>query len=526
MLLKRSIASVLATSLLIGTLGFTVNADTLTVNYNSDTDENTATLQNIPVELEKTELYTVTLPKSVIMDGTGDTATFDYNVTVVGEISSVHYVRVIPLDGAKLQLDGGDLYKDLELTQTKRRWSAAEIGSTATTSGVMTVNELEPGKWTGNVQFRISLDDGGNWSAATCTSPAICTGYDSNDNGVLDADEILSVPITKGKALGHKFAENDDSFPIECDRCGKTVYAIRTPEQLTAFKDSVNSGTTYNGITVQLHNDIDMTGVTWDSGIGKYNQGLACKFDGNGYSIKNLKIERTNDTATKYDNDDFGIFAYVASNFTVVNLVLKNVQLTYIQPVTKNVARNIGVLIGNSSGSVTVRNCMLQNVKLTVNISESLGHAIGGLIGFAYKGTIVENVAIIGNIAVESTLNGQYGLSCVLGRMDSTNASEDLKVSNCYIDMPIASNTIAYVYSGAYTTYGVRLNAVNNIINSDTSNYTVASKYNTSESTIVHTLLTDAECKTQVAIDVLNTDNAGVWKLDLENINDGYPILS
>lgn len=187
--LKRVLSSLLVCSMFSTFAATSVSADVLTIDYDSTVAGSSAkSYQSVPVELEKAEVYSVTLPKSVVLDGTEDSTSLNYNVTASGEISSVHYVRVIPLAGSKLYNEDETVSLDLNVTLDKHRWDNTEIltssGSNATT-GVMSVDSIEPGKWTGKIRFLVTLDDGGDWIAATCTKPATCIGYDTNDDGVL-----------------------------------------------------------------------------------------------------------------------------------------------------------------------------------------------------------------------------------------------------------------------------------------------------------------------------------------------------
>lgn len=520
-MLKKIIAGVLAVGMLSSVGAVTAFADvtdTQVVNYDSSVNDSASTIQTVGVDLERAELYSVTLPKTIVMDGTNsDKSEFEYNIAVTGEISNQHYVRVIPMDGAKLTLDDESVAMDLNVAQAKRRWDATEVAASATTTGTMTVTDIMPGVWHGNVTFLVTLDDGGRWNAATCTSPATCTGYDSNDNGVIDTEEELSVPVTKGKALGHKFADNDDSFPIECERCGKMIYAIRTPAQLTAFKDNVNAGNKYNGATIELCNDINMTGITWQDGIGRYKtvsgsintRYFGGTFNGNGYTISNLKIDNSTETDTA--NTSIGLFG-VVSGATIKNLSVVDMKVTDTKGAT-----SIGGLIGEvgSNDSNVISNNVLKNVTVYSTTNAVLNTAV--VIAKNSGNTIVQNNAVIGAISLTANKNN----SCIGGVLGTPNYSgTKIQIKNNYIavEMSVAAGTCRSIYGDAV---GIA-QTVNNVVNTGVGDYTIGY----SASATAATKLTDDACKTQAAIDVLNTDNSGVWKLDLENLNDGYPVLA
>ncbi len=519
-MLKKIIAGVLAVGMLSSVGAVTAFADvtdTQVVNYDSSVNDSASTIQTVGVDLERAELYSVTLPKTIVMDGTNsDKSEFEYNIAVTGEISNQHYVRVIPMDGAKLTLDDESVAMDLNVAQAKRRWDSTEVATSATTTGTMTVTDIMPGVWHGNVTFLVTLDDGGRWNAATCTSPATCTGYDSNDNGVIDTDEKLAVPVTKGKALGHKFADNDDSFPIECERCGKMIYAIRTPAQLTAFKDSVNAGNKYDGATIELCNDIDMAGVTWTEGIGYsyYTSGsintncFAGTFNGNGYTIKNLKIDNT--TSSNTYNDYLALFGAV-QGATIKNTVVANLKVT-----EANGAKTLGGLVGVTFNDTTViTNNSLKNVNVigTSNVEYVTGLLLANASGSASTRTTLKNNVVIGAIALSNN-NSSSKIGGVIGKGLTALCNNYIAVS-----ISAASGTVYSVFGGGRTNSTV---SQHNVVNTTVCSASFGDYLNASDINA----LTDDVCKTQAAIDVLNTDNAGVWKLDLENINDGYPVLT
>ena len=99
-----------------------------------------------------------------------------------------------------------------------------------------------------------------------------------------------------------------DNYPVLDNRHGtvcsdgdsyytRTV-TISTPEELERFRDDVNSGNTYEGITVELENDIDMSGAEWEpiGGCLSDNQttNFNGTFDGKGHKVTNVNIVSPN----------------------------------------------------------------------------------------------------------------------------------------------------------------------------------------------------------------------------------------
>ena len=73
-------------------------------------------------------------------------------------------------------------------------------------------------------------------------------------------------------------------------------YTIKTVQEMATFRNSVNNGTTYEGKTVTLLNDIDLNSVcsasigSWEP-IGTVKNKFRGKFNGNSKNIKNLYID-------------------------------------------------------------------------------------------------------------------------------------------------------------------------------------------------------------------------------------------
>lgn len=100
---------------------------------------------------------------------------------------------------------------------------------------------------------------------------------------------------------------------------------ISTVEQLKAFRDAVNSGTTYAGQTVKLTADLNLSGESNWKPIGNLvaypGQSFNGTFDGGGHTISNLKC---NDNTPNYAVA--GLFGSVV-NGTIKDLTVKNVNI-------------------------------------------------------------------------------------------------------------------------------------------------------------------------------------------------------
>ena len=74
------------------------------------------------------------------------------------------------------------------------------------------------------------------------------------------------------------------------------VKTIENLEQLKAFRDEVNSGNSYQGITVKLTANINMENEEWKS-IGTSNKPFQGTFNGDGFNIYNFSDKQNEGTS-------------------------------------------------------------------------------------------------------------------------------------------------------------------------------------------------------------------------------------
>lgn len=189
----------------------------------------------------------------------------------------------------------------------------------------------------------------------------------------------------------------DGSFTVRFNEVNRSYYVKNTGEliendkileisseaDLKQFRDNVNKGNTYKGIYVYLTNNIHLNiDEEWET-IGMYlasntsitdktNKSFCGTFDGKGYIIDGLKITSS--------NKGKGLFGLV-TNGTIKNL-------------------RIG------------ENCNINGV----------GHCSGGICGYAYDGTVIENC--YNNASING--NGQQ-----IGGIAGQNCLNS-KIINCY----------------------------------------------------------------------------------------------
>lgn len=174
---------------------------------------------------------------------------------------------------------------------------------------------------------------------------------------------------------------------------------ISTLAQLEAFRDDVNNGNTYEGKTVKLTADIDMSEKygadingkenSW-SPIGTKEQAFNGVFDGCGYTIDGLYINSKNMNS--------GLFGHTNNKSIIKNLIVDgciNVNTD------TNKSQYAGAVVGHNQGIIE---CCINEA--SINAIEALNGGIisGGIAGFSNG--IIRKCANIGTVSTKTYLVG------------------------------------------------------------------------------------------------------------------------
>lgn len=248
-------------------------------------------------------------------------------------------------------------------------------------------------------------------------------------------------------------------------------YQIADLAAFTAFRDSVNGGNTYEGKTVTLTADIDLSSVcgadiggaeaSWTP-IGD-SHSFNGMFDGGKHKITGLYINAS-------DSDNQGLFGVVGSDGEVKNLGVDG---------TVSGGSNVGGVVGNNNGIVTscyntgtvsgssnvggiagIKSGTTENCYNTGAVSGT--NDVGGVVGALYGGG-VENCYNTGAVSGSSNVGGVlgncsggfgvfycYSIGAVSGSSNVGGVvgnDDDRAMASCYYD-----NT---VYTAEDTTIGV-----------------------------------------------------------------------
>ena len=201
------------------------------------------------------------------------------------------------------------------------------------------------------------------------------------------------------------------------------VEEISTVDQLKAFRDAVNSGTSYAGKTVKLTSDLDLNSEDWFpigyNTMGSYpGKAFKGEFDGCNHTISNLKVY-----SSEPNYATAGFFGSIETG-SIKNLTLKNVDITS--------THFAGGIVAYTSNDPTIENCHVigGTIKSTpefINGSYDNGDKAGGIMGYATASSAIKNCTV-----QDVTISAYRDLGGIVGYSDGAvtyNTTIDVKVT-------------------------------------------------------------------------------------------------
>ncbi len=257
-------------------------------------------------------------------------------------------------------------------------------------------------------------------------------------------------------------------------------YLIKFASQLVKLSNYVNGGNKCTGLFIKLDNDIDMNGVAFD-GIGSRLNYFEGTFDGDGHTISNVTIDRSN------DSDVVGFFGHISEG-TVKNLIIDGASITgknyvggiigylYKTTISNCLVMNTSITVtsgnkcgvyGFSGGSLTLTNNHYKNCTVTIGettYTTNIGVSSNDLDGVrsVYTLTLPEHVTAsssdtvtIGTTTyyasdVQVTLSHDQGYKITDVKVDDIPATSSDEGFNWIVTMPAADATVTCRYSVPY----------------------------------------------------------------------------
>ena len=356
----------------------------------------------------------------------------------------------------------------------------------------------------------------------------------------IEFDKTYKVILTT--ANGHRYTKKI----IE-----KSEETIMNAEQLASFRDKVNSGLTYEGKTVKLGDDIDLSTVcganvggkevSWEP-IGTETISFKGTFDGNYHSINNLYINSDKYTwaglfcrnegiiqSTIMNNVD--IYSYSESNIHILcgaiaadnNKIIRNcginsgkVRAYNVTPTTSGWRQiTVGGIAGISR--YNIEDCFNKaSIRGDTYNSNYTAAYIGGITGYSEgENSTVKNTYNVGDVYSNNGMTGGIVSAVTVRSTKYKSIINSYNIGNigtsARFNGEIIGATTKYVtINNCYYTNGNAYNIISEYGNPKVTN---VSKVSTSTLQGYATTLGDAYTN-----DIQNED--GTWKY-----NNGYPIL-
>ena len=278
--------------------------------------------------------------------------------------------------------------------------------------------------------------------------------------------------------------ELDEKYEVTCVTSDGQIQArklfesseetIRTAEELSEFRDKVNSGLTYEGKTIKLSNDIDLSGVCGKNINGKEEiwnpigywisyddfSAFCGTFNGQYNTIKNLYINIDENNIERYINENvlheynyFGLFSYTLGK--IENVTMENVYI-YVDLSNSSGANSYSQYIGSIVASAEhgeIKNVGIKSGSITsINTAQSSAtnrvQFVGGLVGEAYNSNIY-NSYNNAHISVTNFEHDSFDIATrnmvggIAGRLDNNS-----HIKNCYNIENIEGNNALVNYIG------------------------------------------------------------------------------
>ena len=251
---------------------------------------------------------------------------------------------------------------------------------------------------------------------------------------------INNKPSTSGtvESTGYVEAvEGSDTTSVTANP-NEYVLEIGTYDQLVNFRNKVNAGASYSGMTVKLTADIDISERAWTPIGAAHRDKIEAQtnvfqgtFDGQGHKITGLTntgfkissvFKGSNSTTPEgYSEYVFGLFGSVY-NATIKNIVMANVNIDLgCDEKEKVVGDSVGAIVGYAAGTnVTIDSCKVLSGSI-------VGYdAVAGIIGRTYSANTT-----ISNCENAATVTAIRRASGILGFASFQKGAKSVAITGC-----------------------------------------------------------------------------------------------
>ena len=238
-------------------------------------------------------------------------------------------------------------------------------------------------------------------------------------NTTIPADKVtLNIQAGIVQSVDSNVQKHAESFE------SSSSIQISNAKELANFRDQVNAGSTFEGVTVQLTDNIVLEGAWTPIGAffrDNYNvlEGKTMSFSGifdgnnkkisgltnNGFDVTKYPAMYGEVSSTLEGKKEFayGLFG-VVTNATIKNLTVENPQINI--PTGSNIyyGDSVGAVVGFASGNLTMENVQVLGGNVVAYDS------VGAVVGFASGNLTMENVQVLGgNVVAYDSVGGLVG---------------------------------------------------------------------------------------------------------------------
>lgn len=273
--------------------------------------------------------------------------------------------------------------------------------------------------WSEELTGRATSEIGVKITASNLTKQAAYSGW--NFSTIWAIDEGKSYAYLQGMKVPDAVTEKIKDNPVmEGLGTSSSPYMITNAEQLSTVKYDLKA-------YYKLGQDIDLSSITRWTPIGTEETPFTGNFDGDGHSIKNMKIDVG--TSSNIGNN-VGLFGFTNNGATIKNVTLENYKIN------GGYGNNVGALIGYARGTTIT--------KVTTKGSIYLGYSrynsenIGGIVGHVEteSSMTITQCHTEGSI---TTSSAGYQVGGIVGLSEAA-ASRSVSITNSYSTMQVSGN--------------------------------------------------------------------------------------
>lgn len=183
-----------------------------------------------------------------------------------------------------------------------------------------------------------------------------------------NSGELLIYERTTFKSSSYIYPEEWDTITIDeswfTESKSEKEYFIYTVNQLMSFRQMVNKGLSFEGVTINLRDDINLDRFNWQP-IGTMSHPFKGIFNGNGHCVHNLNIGQIYENADDLEN--YGFFGCINSA-TICDIIFDNARVIDTRGGVTGVAIVAGTSINSSFKCIATSGLIMGNVFGAVSV--------------------------------------------------------------------------------------------------------------------------------------------------------------